>query len=92
MDQNNEYTNEVEFNEEYKVQPSYYPEEPKIIQWVIEYSGGLVKDEKQASYVLFGLIALVVFISLFFFFSGGGPDLPSEREILHDTPNTPVRL
>jgi len=51
----------------------YYrePETPKIIQWVIKYSGGLVKDKKQADYVLLGFVVVVIIISLFLFFGGG---------------------
>ena len=50
----------------------FFPGTPKIIQWTIKYSGGLVKDEKQASYVLVGLVALMIIISLFLVFGGGG--------------------
>ena len=46
-------------------------DDPKIIQWTIKYSGGLIKDTKQASYVLSGIVVLVIIISLFLIFSGG---------------------
>jgi len=50
------------------------PFAPKIIQWVVRYSGGLIRNEKQAYYVVFGLIVFVVIISLFLIFSRGlGP-------------------
>jgi acetylglutamate kinase len=39
---------------------------------VIKYSGGLVKDEKQASYVIFGFVALAIIVSLVLVFGGGG--------------------
>lgn len=45
----------VKFEEGYRVARSYYPATPKIIQWVMRYSGGLVKDEKRANYVLLDL-------------------------------------
>jgi len=32
----------------------------------------LIKNENQAAYVLIGLIALAIIISLFLFFGGGG--------------------
>lgn len=54
--------------EEYRASASYYPGTPKIIQWVIKYSGGLVKDEKQASYVLIGFVVVAIIISLFLIF------------------------
>lgn len=45
---------------------------PKIIQWLIKYSGGLIKNEKQASYFLLGFIVLAVIISIFLIFGIGG--------------------
>ena|SRR3989344_4046672 len=45
---------------------------PKIVQWAVKYSRGLIKDEKQASYVIWGFVALAMIISLFLFFGGGG--------------------
>lgn len=48
----------------------YYtsPFAPKIIQWVIKYSGGKI-NEKQAYYVVFGFIVFLVIISLFLIFN-----------------------
>ena len=42
-------------------------ETPKIVQWVIKISGGGIKNEKQAQYVLLGFVVIVVGISLFLF-------------------------
>ena len=52
----------------------YYrePQSPKVIQWVMKYSGGLIKDEKQANYVLIGFAVLAIIISLFLFLGGDG--------------------
>lgn len=69
--------------DEYRAPRSYYPGTPKIIQWVIKYSGGLVKDEKQASYVLIGFVVLAVVVSLFLIF-GGGPSQPTEGTVPPD--------
>lgn len=52
--------------------PYVSPTAPKIIKWVIKYSGGLIKNEKQAYYVLLGFIILAVIISVFLIFGGGG--------------------
>ena len=59
--------------QEEKQSPEYFfrPGTPKIIQWVVKYSGGLIKDEKQASYAIFGFVLLAIIVSLFLFFSGG---------------------
>ncbi|MBU4284736.1 hypothetical protein KKF60_01910 [Patescibacteria group bacterium] len=66
------------FQEE-KQSPRYFfrPGTPKIIQWMMKYSGGLIKDEKQAGYVIFGFIVLAIIISLFLILGNlGGPDIP----------------
>ena len=73
--------------EEYRAPRSYYPGTPKIIQWVMKYLGGLVKNEKQASYVLIGFVAAAIVIVLFLVFGGGpggserppGPPTPSQE-------------
>ena len=76
------------------------PETPKIIQWVIKYSGGLVKDNRQANYVLLGLVSLFLVITIILFsnafsgpsktpagYRGNIPDLPEYRD-----PPTPQNL
>ena len=62
----------VKFEDEWP-QPtsSFYFETPKMIQWVIKYSGGLIKTEKQANYVLIGFVVVAIIISLFLVFGGG---------------------
>lgn len=45
------------------------PENPKIVQWTIKYSGGLVKNIKQANYVILCFVTLMIIISLFLFFN-----------------------
>ncbi|MBU1956689.1 hypothetical protein KKF09_03475 [Patescibacteria group bacterium] len=67
----------------------YYrgPQTPKIVQWVIKYSGGLIKDEKQALYVVFGFIALMIIITLSLVFSENGirtrkTFTPSDEELM----------
>lgn len=42
----------------------YEAETSALIQWVIRHSGGLIQDERQASYVLLGFAALAVIVSL----------------------------
>lgn len=81
MDQNNESPKIVfEGEESQRTRQSFRTPTPKIVEWVIKYSGGYVKDEKQASYVLVGFAALAIIISLFLFFGGGNsvPPLPPE--------------
>jgi len=47
------------------------PFAPKIIRWVIKYSGGLIRNERQAGYLLLGLVVLAIIVSLFLFFGSG---------------------
>jgi hypothetical protein len=61
-------SNRVKVEGEQSYNRSYYLKNPKVIQWVIKYSGGAIKDEKQASYVLLGLVAVAIIISLFLIF------------------------
>jgi len=81
MDQNNKNNNEIDLSKEFKDSETnefkneslssnnlFLPNTPKIIQWVIKYSGGLIKDEKQAYYVLIGFITIAIIISLFLVF------------------------
>jgi len=63
---------DVKFNKQRPQTPLYSPGTPKVIQWVIKYSGGLIEDEKQAQYIILGFVVLAIIISLFLFFSGAG--------------------
>lgn len=44
---------------------------PKMVQFVIKYSGGAIKEQKQAEYVLLGLVVLMLAVSFYLFFGGG---------------------
>ncbi|PIY58727.1 MAG: hypothetical protein COY98_00465 [Candidatus Yonathbacteria bacterium CG_4_10_14_0_8_um_filter_43_17] len=72
MDQNNESPEIVFESDEFQqTRQSFQTATPKIVEWVIKYSGGLVKDEKQASYVLIGFVVVAIIVSLFLIFGGG---------------------
>ncbi len=64
----------------------FYPGIPKIVQWVIKYSGGLIKNEKQAYYVILGFVALAIIISLFLFFGGVEKSAKFEVPLLQNPP------
>jgi len=66
---------EFESDEQYTHPP--LPETSKVIQWMMRYSGGYIRDEKQANYVILGFSVLVIIISLFLIFSGG-TNIPKE--------------
>ena len=46
------------------------PENSKMVQFVIKYSGGYIKDQRQAEYVLLGFAIISIIISFFLFFGG----------------------
>ena len=48
---------------------TFFPNTPKIIRLTIKYSGGLMKDEKQANYFLIGFVILSIIASLILVFS-----------------------
>jgi len=80
MDQNNEPGKIVFEGEEFqRPSQSFQKPTPKIVEWVIKYSGGFIKDEKQANYFLIGFVVIAVVVSLFLFFGGSdqhGPVVP----------------
>ena len=45
-------------------------EVPKIVQLVMKWSGGAIKEQKQAEYILLGVAILAIGISLFLIFRG----------------------
>ena len=92
MDQNNKDNKDIDLsgalkdsdnvpesqNGEQQPAQIFLPGTPKMIQWTIKCSGGLIKDEKQASYVLIGFVVVAVIISLVFLLPTGGTDIPPE--------------
>lgn len=73
MNPNNE-PHRVELETDSYQAVKYYrePNTPGVVRWVIKYSGGLVKDGNQASYVLIGFVVVAIIISLFLIFGGSG--------------------
>jgi len=69
---------DVQFDTDKYRMPRYKAEPPKVVQWVMKYSGGLVKDARQASYVLLGLAAVAIIISLLLMFGLPGSSAPTK--------------
>jgi hypothetical protein len=46
--------------EEFQRPRSFQDANAKIVEWVIKYSGGYVKDEKQANYFLIGFVVVAI--------------------------------
>ena len=75
----------VKFND-YRSPKSYYPKTSRMIQWVINYSGGYIKDEKQANYTLLGFAAVAIVISFFLFFGRGSDTSRTLQENFKNKP------
>jgi len=59
------------------------PGTPRIIEIMVKHSGGLIKNEKQADYVLIGAAILIIILSLILFSSGGAnTDTPKDIKLL----------
>ena len=52
----------------------------KMAGWVIKFSGGKVKNERQVNFVLVTIIIISVTISLFLILDTGG-SIPSQKDI-----------
>lgn len=86
MDQNNE-PSRITFAED-QLLPAKASNSgtPKLIQLAIKYSGGYVKDEKQATYVLLGFAVITVSISLLLLFSGDRTQEKPPTSVLQQMP------
>lgn len=56
----------------WNIRPIQKPTTSIITRWVIIYSHGLVKNKKQANYVLLAFVGAAIVFSLFVFLSIGG--------------------
>ncbi|MFA5942428.1 MAG: hypothetical protein WC798_02030 [Candidatus Paceibacterota bacterium] len=74
MDEPSGASSNIAFEGESLQQPEqpFQAEVPKIVQWTMRHSGGLIKNEEQANYVLLGFAALAILVSLFLVFGGNG--------------------
>jgi len=55
------------------------PDVPKMVKWVMKFSGGIIKEQKQAEYVLLGFVVLTISISVFLFFSAFRSSSPPDQ-------------
>ncbi len=53
----------VEFEEFRQPSQSFQTPTPKITEWVMKHSGGMIKDEKQANYVLIGFVVVAIVLT-----------------------------
>lgn len=55
----------------YSSSSSSYMDVSKMVENVIKYSGGLIKNRKEATSFLFGFVVIAFIITLFIIFNGG---------------------
>ncbi len=60
---------------------------PGMAGLVIKYSGGLIKEQKTAEYVLLGIVILCMGASMYFFFGGSSSTVPPPINIKATNPN-----
>lgn len=63
----------------------FYSRAPKIIQWVIKNSNGLIKNEKQAKYALVVFSIVIIFFSIYLVWAGTESKLTPEEQLYLDT-------
>jgi hypothetical protein len=82
MDQNNKPPKIVFEGEEFQHSTrSFQSQTPKIVGWVIKYSGGYIKDERQANYVLIGFVVVAIILTFILLFSGSKNTLTTTQQI-----------
>ncbi len=62
-----------------------------LIKLAIRLPGGFVQNAKQASRVLLGAAGIALAITVLLLLRGSGQELPSEEEILRNTPTSGLR-
>ena len=63
----------------FRVEQPLYAGTPKVIEWTMKFSGGLIKNKNQAQYVLLGFVVLVFIVALFLSLGGSKkPMIPTE--------------
>jgi len=72
MDQNTESGRGVVFESEQTGRPRPAPAQtPNMLRWLMNISGGLLKNERQASYALALIAAVAIVVSFYSIFSSG---------------------
>jgi hypothetical protein len=65
------------------------PETSKMVKLIMKLSGGAIKDERQAEYMLLGFSVLAIIISLFLF-SGGNVNTGKNQHPIYQEDLTPT--
>jgi len=64
-------SNGVEFDFDNEPRAVSQDKTPAMVKLVIKLSGGLIKDERQANWILLGFVVMALGLSFYLFFGGG---------------------
>ena len=79
-------SNEVQFEIDAVSQPKYQQSGSTLVRYLLNHSGGLIKNENQANYFLITFVVLAVIATFLILSSGGSmPYQPSQQQILNTT-------
>jgi len=70
-------TPNVQFEETFQAQPTYKREVSRMMQFVIDHSGGAIVNESQAALVLLVFAIIILIIAGIIFMTSGGPSVPT---------------
>lgn len=76
------YSKKVEQLESWQQKTNQSSKNSAMIRILIKYSGGLIKNEKQAIYILLIFVSLILIFSLVLLFKIGEADSPRNIKIL----------
>lgn len=82
---------QVEFEETRISSPVRYKNTPKMLEWVIKYSGGLIKNERQANFVLLVFVILSIILTLYVFFKSG-PSTEPPTDLMIEQAGSPSEI
>jgi len=65
------------------MQPHNHSKTPKIVQWVMRNSGGLIKNEQTATYLIQALSIIAIGLSIFWIFGDTTQErTPKEQQMI----------
>ena len=66
-----------------QVSPIAYNEAPRMVRLVIKFSGGMIKDQKQAEYFLLGFVAMAIIVSFLLFSRNNKGSSPVDERLIN---------
>ena len=90
----NEVVEGVKFETDSYKAVKYYneTEAPKMIKLVMKFSGGAIKEERQAEWILFGFVVVAMAVSLYLFLGGGNFKIGGNKIITPEEMNNIMHI